>query len=45
MLVFRVIWKIFKLKKKYKFKIIEDASHAIGSSYKNFKVGQVNIAI
>ncbi len=31
--------KIFKLKKKYKFKIIEDASHAIGSSYKNFKVG------
>jgi UDP-4-amino-4,6-dideoxy-N-acetyl-beta-L-altrosamine transaminase len=31
--------KIFKLKKKYKFKIIEDASHAIGASYKNFKVG------
>lgn len=25
--------KIFKLSKKYKFKIIEDASHAIGSSY------------
>ena len=31
--------KIFKLKKKYKFKIIEDASHAIGSIYNKFKVG------
>ena len=31
--------KIFKLKKKYKFKIIEDASHAIGSAYNKFKVG------
>ena len=24
---------------KYKFKIIEDASHAFGAKYKNFKVG------
>lgn len=31
--------KLNKLSKKYKFKIIEDASHALGSSYKNFKVG------
>jgi len=31
--------KIYKLKNKYKFKIIEDASHAIGSSYNKFKVG------
>ncbi len=31
--------KIFKLKKKYKFRIIEDASHAIGSVYNKFKVG------
>ena len=31
--------KIYKLKKKYKFHIIEDASHAIGSSYSNIKVG------
>ena len=31
--------KIFKLKNKYKFKIIEDASHAIGSIYNKFKVG------
>jgi UDP-4-amino-4,6-dideoxy-N-acetyl-beta-L-altrosamine transaminase len=26
--------RIYQLRKKYKFKIIEDASHAIGSSYK-----------
>ncbi len=31
--------KIKKLSKKYKFKIIEDASHAIGGSFKNNKVG------
>lgn len=30
---------IYKLSKKYHFKIIEDASHAIGAKYKNFKVG------
>jgi len=30
---------IFNLSKKYNFKIIEDASHAIGSSYKKNKVG------
>ena len=31
--------RIHKLSKRYKFKIIEDASHAIGSSYENQKVG------
>ena len=31
--------KIYKLKKKYKFYVIEDASHAIGSSYNNIKIG------
>jgi len=31
--------KIYKLKKKYKFKIIEDASHALGSTYFNNKIG------
>lgn len=30
---------IYNLSKHYNFKIIEDASHAIGASYKNFKVG------
>lgn len=30
---------IYKLSKKYDFKIIEDASHAIGSSYSDIKVG------
>mgnify|MGYP003349976617 CR=1 FL=1 len=30
---------IFKLSKKYGFRIIEDASHAIGGVCKNFKVG------
>ena len=30
---------IYKLSLIYKFKIVEDASHAIGSEYKNFKVG------
>ncbi len=31
--------KIKKLSVKYRFKIIEDASHAIGGTFKNFKVG------
>ena len=31
--------KIYNLKKKYKFKIIEDASHALGSRYYNTKIG------
>lgn len=31
--------EIYKLKKKYKFKIIEDASHAFGAEYKNKKIG------
>ena len=31
--------KIFKLSKKYNFKIIEDASHALGANFKNNKVG------
>ena len=30
---------IYDLSKQYKFKIIEDASHAIGAEYKNKKVG------
>jgi len=31
--------KIWKLSKKYNFKVIEDASHAIGGSYRNEPVG------
>lgn len=31
--------KIYDLKKKYKFKIIEDACHALGGEYKRTKVG------
>lgn len=31
--------EIHTLSKKYKFKIIEDAAHAIGSSFKEFKTG------
>jgi UDP-4-amino-4,6-dideoxy-N-acetyl-beta-L-altrosamine transaminase len=31
--------KIYELSKKYGFRIIEDASHAIGASYDNIKVG------
>ena len=31
--------KIYNLSKKYRFKIIEDASHSIGASYKGEKVG------
>ena len=31
--------RIKKLSNKYKFKIIEDASHAIGGNFNNYKVG------
>ena len=31
--------EIYKLSKKYKFKIIEDASHALGSKYRSSKIG------
>jgi len=31
--------EIYSLKKKYKFKIIEDASHALGAKYKNNVIG------
>ena len=31
--------KIYRLKKKYKFKIIEDSCHALGGEYNKFKVG------
>ena len=31
--------EIFKLSKKFKFKIIEDASHALGAKYLNDPVG------
>ena len=31
--------EIYNLSKKYNFKIIEDASHALGSKYYNYKVG------
>jgi dTDP-4-amino-4,6-dideoxygalactose transaminase len=31
--------KIFKLKKKYNFKIIEDSCHALGGSFNKYKVG------
>lgn len=34
--------KINELSKKYGFKIIEDASHAIGASYSKIKVGSCN---
>ena len=34
--------EIHKLSKKYGFKIIEDASHAIGASYDKIKVGSCN---
>ena len=33
------LFQIKKLSRKYGFKIIEDASHAIGSYYKNSKIG------
>lgn len=31
--------KIYSLSKKYKFKIIEDASHALGAKYFNNRIG------
>ena len=31
--------KIYRLSKKYKFKILEDASHAIGARYEKSKIG------
>ena len=31
--------KLYNLSRKYNFKIIEDASHAIGSTYRNEKIG------
>ena len=31
--------QIYKLSKKYGFKILEDASHSIGATYKNYKSG------
>ena len=31
--------KIKRLSKKYKFSVIEDASHALGANYKNIKIG------
>ena len=31
--------EIYKLSKKYKFKIVEDASHAVGAKYFNTKIG------
>jgi len=40
--------KIYSLSKKYKFKIIEDASHSLGSKRFNYKVGNCkwsNIAV
>lgn len=36
--------KIYELSKKYDFRIIEDASHAIGASYDNNKVGSCKYA-
>ena len=33
------MYKIYKLSKKYRFKIIEDASHAIGGTFNKSKVG------
>jgi len=31
--------KIYRLKKKYKFKIIEDSCHALGGKYNKYKIG------
>jgi dTDP-4-amino-4,6-dideoxygalactose transaminase len=36
--------KIIKIAKKYKIKIIEDASHSPGHSYKNKKIGNFGVA-
>ena len=35
---------MFELSKKYGFKIIEDASHAIGGEYKDQQLVHVNIS-
>ena len=32
--------EIYKLSKRYKFKIIEDASHALGSKYRGLPIGK-----
>ena len=41
--VSRVIWRpLRRLSIKYKFKIIEDASHALGASYKGQAIGAGN---
>ena len=36
--------QIYLLKKKYKFKIIEDASHALGAKYMNKPIGSCNFS-
>ena len=36
--------KLEKLQKKYNFKIIEDASHALGSSFNKKKIGNSKIS-
>jgi len=36
--------ELYKLKKKYKFKVIEDASHALGASIGNKKIGACNFS-
>ena len=37
--------KIFDLSKKYDFKILEDASHALGASYKGMMIGENNFSL
>ena len=37
--------KIYDLSQKYGFKILEDASHAVGAKYFDEKLEAVNIAI
>ncbi len=37
--------KIFNLSIKYGFKVIEDASHALGASYKNMMIGENNFSL
>ena len=34
------LYEIYKLSKKYKFKIIEDASHALGAKYRGTPIGK-----
>ena len=36
--------KVYRLSREYNFKVIEDASHALGASYKNSKVGRNNFS-